>query len=568
MRSRAVMYLAATVALSATVCAQEPPRRLEVEPAVPKVIPLEVIQRGIAARVDLILAAQREDGSFNLGDKVYVVYPFGSTGLAVTALQYARPHLKGERRTRVFEAIRKGLSYLTQRRHELKTYSAAFVILPLYADSPTRHRKRIGAAAEMLCLGQHDKTRPALTGMWGYNLRARSGRQRRVVGAVETWGDNSNTQIALLGLYFAQRAGFQVPRAVWLRARDHYRRTQSRTGGWGYADRSRPQPSLNMTIAGTISLNLCNEMLLKPTTQCKPPRTDPHVRGGLKWIVDHWDAGALGGDPYGLYTLERLGILMGRANIGGHDWYNEGARACLTSTRIAAWEGAFTSAHCFAVMFLARGLEPIVINKLERRDTDPSDSDGASGFRRSDWNNTPYDIKHLTEYIQDHYQLPVQWRIVTLEAPKHVLGKTPILYIAGHEKLTFTDAERRKLKVYLTEGGTILANACCSKRAFDKSFRDLVKQLFDRELQVIPKSHRIYERMKTRGHAPKPRIEVLTLDDQLKRPAILYLPHGIARNWHLGGKGADRYFAVGAGIYLYVTTDARKMFERSQPGAK
>ena len=66
----------------------------------------------------------------------------------------------------------------------------------------------------------------------------------------------------------------------------------------------------------------------------------------------------------------------------------------------------------------------------------------------------------------------------------------------------------------------------------------------------------------------QPRIEVLTLDDQLKRPAILYLPHGIARNWHLGGKGADRYFAVGAGIYLYVTTDARKMFERSQPGAK
>ena len=126
---------------------------------------------------------------------------------------------------------------------------------------------------------------------------------------------------------------------------------------------------------------------------------------------------------------------------------------------------------CFGVMFLARGLEPIVINKLERRGTD-------------DWNNTPYDVKHLVEYIQDHYQLPIQWRIVSLEAPKHILHKTPILHISGHNKLDFNDTEKQKLKAYVDQGGTILGQACCSRKPFDTSFREFVKEVFGGELRL------------------------------------------------------------------------------------
>ena len=205
-------------------------------------------------------------------------------------------------------------------------------------------------------------------------------------------------------------------------------------------------------------------------------------------------------------------------------------------------------------MFLSRGLEPIIINKLERRDT-------------NDWNNDPYDVKHLVEFIQDHYQLPIQWRIVSLEAPLELLLRTPILYISGHNKLDFNEEERKKLKAYVDGGGTILGQGCCAKREFDESFRQVMKEVFGGELRPVPKTHTIYQRMKVRGASPSPTVEVLALDKEQGRPAVIYLPHDHCCRWHTGGTGAYEAYAVGTGIYFYVTIEAKKMYERAHPGA-
>lgn len=515
-------------------------------------VPIERIQKRIALGVDLVLACQQDDGSFCIIRERFKEYPSGSTGLALMTLQYARPHLKDKQRARALEAIRKGLAYVSQRRTEPRTYSAGFVICPLFMESPKRYRKIIDYCAKMLCLGQHGRDEGSLAGQWGYRLRLPSRGQGGVSGVLDRWGDKSNTQIALLGLYHASRAGFQVPRVIWKRARSHYRKVQFPNGGWGYREELRRTPYANMTIASTISLSLCNEMLLKKEGQCKAPPVDKHVQMGLKWIADNWESGKIGSDTYGLYALERLGIIMGRANIGGRDWYNDGARAYLNARRLKAF-GTREVSECFGVMFLARGLEPIVINKLERRGT-------------NDWNNTPYDVKRLVEHLQDRFQQRVQWRIVSLEAPKYLIHRTPILHISGHRKLDFNDEEKKKLKAYVDEGGTILAQACCSRKPFDKSFREFVKEVFGGELSPIPKTHRIYERMRVRNMAPKPKIEIFAFDNQQGRPGVIYLPHGHCRRWHLGGVGSRKALAVGTGIYFYVTTECKKMYERAHPG--
>jgi hypothetical protein len=341
--------------------------------------------------------------------------------------------------------------------------------------------------------------------------------------------------------------GFQIPKIVWKRAAEMYIAKQFPDGGWGYKKGLRPKPYSNMTIASTISLHLCKEMLLmQQHRQCKPPPRVEAIEKGLAWI----DREGIPGDTYGLYALERLGIIMGRANIGTHDWYNEGAAKLVGARRWGSMGGTREVSTCFGVMFLARGLEPIVINKLERRGTD-------------DWNNDPYDIKHLVEFIHDHYQLPVQWRIVTLEAPMELLLRTPILYMNGHHALDFNDEEKAKLKEYVMKGGTILGEACCGRKEFDKSFRELVQELFGGELRPIPKTHRIYERMKGRGKAPKPKVEIFAFENQQGRPGVIYLPEDLSCRWHVGGSGADDAFAAGAGIYFYVTVEARKMYERS-----
>jgi len=510
-------------------------------------IPREEIRAKIEQCVNTILATQRDDGAFVLSERHMEEYPLGNTGLAIMALGYARPHLQGEQRGKVYDAIRKGIGYIMQQKPDEKTYSAGFVIGGLFKESPERYKRMIGTYATMLCISQHEKGYEM--GEWGYKLRPFPGPQSTATGAIETWGDKSNTQLALLGLYYAERSGFQVPKVVWARAADHYRRAQFADGGWGYKPELRPEPYANMTIASTISLNLCEEMLRsKEHRQCTPPPRSKEIEAGLKWIGDNWESKKVGSDTYGLYALERLGIIMGRANIGGHDWYHEGARTLLRSSRWSSFAGTSDVSTAFGLMFLARGLEPIIINKLERRDTE-------------DWNNDPYDVKHLTEFIEDKYQVPAQWRIVTLEAPKEVIQRAPMLYISGHKALEFNAEEKEKLKAYMKAGGVILGQACCGKKEFDTSFRELVKELCGSELNTIPTTHRIYERM--RGTAAKPRVEIATEGEGQGRPLVIYLPHDQCCRWHVGGKGADGAFAVGAGIYFYVTIEVRKMYEDS-----
>ena len=534
------MTFLAGVLAAAAVCADE--------------VPLDQIQSAIVVGVEQILATQRDDGAFALSENHMDDYPLGNTGLAVMALEYARPHLTGQLRVRTFEAIRKGIGHIAQHPPEQRTYSAGLIICALYKENPERYKKLIGYYAAMLILSQHGPDKGEMCGEWGYRLLLPPGLQRGPRGTVDNWGDKSNTQFALLGLYHANRVGFQIPKHIWRRSREHYLKAQFMDGGWGYRPQLRPDPYANMTIASTISLNLCNEMLLKKEVQCKPPPRSKAVENGLKWIADNWETGRVGSDTYGLYALERLGIIMGRANIGGHDWYNDGARMLVGRRRWGSMFGTPAVSAAFGVMFLARGLEPIVINKLQRRDT-------------NDWNNTPYDVKHLVEYIYDHYQLPIQWRIVTLEAPMELLLRTPIIHMSGHLKLDFNDTEKKKLKEYVMRGGTIVGQACCSKKEFDTSFREFVKEVFGGELRRIAKTHRIYERMRVRGMAPKPVVEIFPLDDQQGRPGVIYLPHGQCRNWHLGGTRAREAFAVGTGIYFYVTIECRKMYERAHPEA-
>ncbi len=541
---------------------------------------LEAIRETVAGKVQLLLACRQSDGSFVLGrptDKalvdLYPQYPVGQTALAVLALQYARPHLKGELQTKATSACRDGIAWIVQRAPEPRTYTAGLALTVLYQASqanPDRYRRLIDAYATMLVTSQHPTAETM--GTWGYFLNFPPPGWEGQRLTADFRGDKSNTQFALLGLYNAQRSGFQVPRSVWERSAEHYVKAQSVDGGWGYAPQLRPQPYANMTLAGTISLELCIEMaLVEGHKQCKPlPRAKP-VDAGLRWLADNWEKGGEGNagpkgktgstketgeggvtaDAYGLYALERLGILMGRSNIGGHDWYAEGAKDLLANR----WDSMFGTTevtNCFGIAFLSRGLEPIVINKLERAGT-------------GDWNCDPYDAKHLAEFIEDCYQQAVQWRIVTLEAPRELLLRTPILYISGHEKLDFSDAEKAKLKAYVAGGGTILAQTCCGKKEFDASVRALARELFAADLAAFPAKHRIFERMTSGGVAPKAEVQYAALESEQGRPAIIYLPKDFCCRWSAGGPGAREALTVGAGIYLYITNECRQMYLRTHP---
>ena len=59
----------------------------------------------------------------------------------------------------------------------------------------------------------------------------------------------------------------------------------------------------------------------------------------------------------------------------------------------------------------------------------------------------------------------------------------------GRDKFSLSDAEREKLKTYLERGGTLFADALCSREAFANSFRQEMAAIFpDKPLERITAS--------------------------------------------------------------------------------
>jgi hypothetical protein len=68
-------------------------------------------------------------------------------------------------------------------------------------------------------------------------------------------------------------------------------------------------------------------------------------------------------------------------------------------------------------------------------------------------------------------------------------------YMHGREKFHYSDGELRNLKFRLENGGTLLADACCGSKEFDRSFREMVDQLWpkkDLKLEPIPSNDELY----------------------------------------------------------------------------
>jgi hypothetical protein len=128
-----------------------------------------------------------------------------------------------------------------------------------------------------------------------------NGREDAMGGMLGSWGDNSNTQFAILALWVARRYGIPVDRALG-RIQTRFRTTQNTDGGWGYRyfDRAMPaQPRIGgrvlpitmpdqassaaMTCAGLLGLAMVHGAVYEQR-KADPKKDKPG--GGLKPAAD------------------------------------------------------------------------------------------------------------------------------------------------------------------------------------------------------------------------------------------------------------------------------------------
>lgn len=490
-------------------------------------LPVEEMRKAIEEGVDYILSKQLEDGTWRYREDSNT-YDVGLTALCTLALRHSTL-------TKAIVPAQKGLAFVAQSAPEPQTYSAGLAEMLLYEAGERQFQTRIGQYALMTIYGQ--LATPTGRGGWSYKL-VTPRNNGTWPPPPEAGGDHSNGQFGVLALYFAEKAGFQVPVQTWMRVKDHYEWSQDPSGAWGYitpayAESINRETSIefSMTTASTISLYLADEALeSKEHRQCKMRPDNPKVLAGMEWVGKNMRSSG----PYDWYALERLGVLSGRSEFAGKDWLGAGTEGLLRN-RTWGGRGGPLPNTAFAVLFLARALEPVMINKLQYA---------------GDWNNDPYDIKHLVEYVTTKYQNPRQWRIVTLDAPVEHLLRVPILYLSGHDELKFDDAEKAKLKEYVNRGGMIFGMACCSSKPFDKSFRELVAELWPAgQLTEVPKTHPLFQYPK-RNPSP-PSVLGLSLNNGQGRLGVVYSPYDLCCRWHRGGKEAEPSYALGVNLIFY-----------------
>jgi hypothetical protein len=486
----------------------------------------EEVRARIDRGVDFLRSQQEADGSFqskviaNLGrtekrvttrtvngrvvaSKVEVLkstrVPCGPTALATLALLNAGVSVEDPCVARALDFLRG-----TRERDRFSpTYEDSLLLMVFVAARDwDKDRSRIASLAKALEAVQ--TTRGAERGMWSY-------------GHFSMGGDNSNTQFALLGLHDAALSGVHIKRKTWEMALEHFLHDQNPDGGWGYrTNNSRARGS--MTCAGIGSLVICQQMLSNNdsqdadgTPQCcdrKAP-SDRTLRRGVSWLEAHFRADRNPGMErewpfYYLYGVERAGRLSAQRFFGKHDWYREGVRRLLDtqspqdgSWAESPWDEKLLGSS-FALLFLSKGLAPVLINKLNYATA----AERAKPDELPNWNLHPNDVRNLTEHITTLPHWPRLLTFQEFEMQKALaagglaeLMQAPMLYLSGMDDPKFSEAQVRLLRAYLDQGGFILAVDNCNGSGFDRGIRKLASQLFpsaNAALKRLPPDHAIY----------------------------------------------------------------------------
>ena len=180
-----------------------------------------------------------------------------------------------------------------------------------------------------------------------------------------------------------------------------------------------------------------------------------------------------------------------------------------------------------------------------------------------DWNPRPYAMPRLLEDLVERFGEAVVSRPVPVHLTEKDLAGFDLVYMTGHYTFHLSDAERDALKAHLERGGFMFAEACCGRAAFDKAFRDLMKQMFpDAPMTELPPDHPIYKGnigLPIAAVSYSPAVKAESPD--LKRPVLF----GVSRGGHLVVVYSPYGLAVGMdGLKAYgartlAPDDARRM---------
>lgn len=107
-----------------------------------------------------------------------------------------------------------------------------------------------------------------------------------------------------------------------------------------------------------------------------------------------------------------------------------------------------------------------------------------------DWYNDPSEEVNLLAFIRQNTNIETDPHYRFVEISSENFFAYPFLYLTGHGNIVFSDAEVRRLRVYLENGGFLYAD---DDYGMDKAFRREARKIFPgQELVELPFTHGLY----------------------------------------------------------------------------
>ncbi len=361
--------------------------------------------------------------------------------------------------------------------------------------------------------------------------------------------DNSNTQYGVLGMWACASDGLEIPIRYWVKARSHWVRTQFPDGTWDYSRgpgsrfAGTSRDAQTMTPAGIASLLIAESFLHRNAPLTSPHQV--HVIRGLHWLNRHFNPNTQ--NFYALYGDERVALAAGLQTIAGMNWYKAVA-ANLVGRQLpdGSWKSDFVGSDAqistaYALLILARGLNPILISKLQY-----------SANYSGQWNARPFDAANYTAWVTREFESPMNWQVVPLQSPVRGWLGSPILLISGSRDPHFTSNDLQKFSAFTQAGGLIFVSSDGNSKAFFHAMISYANASCAGRYTArpLPAKSRIYDLQP--WYRPRRPMNLWGLSNGVRYEWIIS-PIDFGGAWQRQSVASHAFWQIPTNIYLYAT---------------
>lgn len=200
---------------------------------------------------------------------------------------------------------------------------------------------------------------------------------------------------------------------------------------------------------------------------------------------------------------------------------------------------------------------PTLIGKVQYGATKTGKREDGSTYTYRDWTTDPGDVRSIMDSVKNTLGLAYKGTDVQLKGFSWDPTEIPVLYLTGHEGFEFSTELRAKLRVYLQDGGYLIADACCGTKEFREAFLTEMKAIFPRrKMERLDADHPLFEAaykleevgfvgLDQKAFRDRPYLDAVEIGC---RAAVIFSPYDLSCGWdfHRHDKG-QRVWGSGKG---------------------